>query len=525
MKDSKVYMKQRGKSLGKSFVIYMILLLIARSSSFIREIILADKYGANDITDAYSIALTITTTLFGGVGTAIYTSYIPMYYSLKKKGKKRLDQFNGNLSIGVILISLVLIGMVYLFPQMIVTFFASGFNENTIDITVRFTKIVIWSLPFIGIAYIMQGYLQANNHVNLIAFMSFPISAACIWGIVASSSEKLFFLPLGVLLSNILLIIYFGLPAIKYGFRQSFVYRKGDKDIKQLVRLALPAFWGQMVMEINVIIDKNLASTLQRGTITTLSRGYQMAIIIESLIGASIATIIYPHFSKCIEKKSTEELKRMICRGVFIVIITIIPIAISMFILSKPITEVLFGRGKGSNYSIYLTYTALAAYVIGMIPLSVRVVIEKVFYAMKDTKTPVWNSTIGILVNIILDLILIRIWGHIGLAVASTVSVLVTTLLLLYNLYRKIGNYYLDKIGICFVGISIAGFIMGICEKELWEYIKELDYLEDILNRFMAVGIVCFFGIILFLMILFCIYKIYIVRKNHKFCLKKEDER
>lgn len=494
-------MKQKYKNFGKTFFIYIVLMLLARSCSFIREMILAYKYGANIITDSYSAAVTIETTVFGGIGTAICTSYVPIYRSLKDKEKRRLSLFNGRLLISVILVSFFFIALFYFFPDIIVNIFVAGFNEHAISITIQFTKIVVWSFPFVGIAYVLQGYLQANGHVYLIAFMSFPISLPCIIGILVSSEEKLFLLPFGVLFSNIVLVIYFLIPAFRLGFRQSLSFRDRDNDLKRFITLMIPIFLGQMVMEINVIIDKNLASTLQEGTLTTLSRGYQTAIIVESLIGSSIATIMFPRFADCVEKK--EEMKKIVKQGILVVLVVVVPIVITIFVLSKQIVEILFGIGRYDDNSMYLTQTALAAYVIGMIPLSVRVVIEKVFYAMEDTKTPVKNSILGIIINVILDFILIRLWGHIGLALASSIAALIVVLLLLHSLYRKVGDYYLKEIGVFFLKMSIASFVMIICEKSILHFFTVNDAFQNLFFKILSVGAIFFFGLIVYVGVLF----------------------
>ena len=130
-----------------------------------------------------------------------------------------------------------------------------------------------------------------------------------------------------------------------------------------------------------------------------------------------------------------------------------------MTTFSTEIVKVLFEEGSFNSHDTYLTSTALFFYSIGILAYGLKELLAKSFYSLQDTKTPVRNATISVVINIVFSIILVNIMGIGGLALASSISATVTTMLLLISLRKKIG-----KIGFSYIlKTFIKGAVSYVC--------------------------------------------------------------
>ena len=133
-----------------------------------------------------------------------------------------------------------------------------------------------------------------------------------------------------------------------------------------------------------------------------------------------------------------------------------------MCVLAYPIIQLLFFRGAFSERALQITAESLICYSIGMLPIALRTIMEKVFYAYQETKIPMLNSAIGILSNIILDILLVPNIKHCGLALATSISSFITYIIFYIKLRKKIGGFGAKRMFVTVGKVGIAGGIMGI---------------------------------------------------------------
>ena len=118
-----------------------------------------------------------------------------------------------------------------------------------------------------------------------------------------------------------------------------------------------------------------------------------------------------------------------------------------------------------------MTASALSMYSIGLVAYGLRDIINKVFYSLQDTKTPMINGAIAMGLNIVLNLIFVKFMGHKGLALATSLSALICTFLLFYSLRKKIGNFGQEKILTTAIKALLSAVLMGVCVTFAHEFI------------------------------------------------------
>ena len=448
---------------AKATIGLMIVTIVAKVLGFGRELVLASSYGASMYSDAYLMALNIPTVIFGVIGGTLATVIIPMYFEVKKDlGENESLKYMNNVFNIVALVCLLITIFILLFTEDVVKIFAVGFTDEILDISVKFTRITIISLVFTGLSYIMTSYLQIKNNFNVPGLMSVPRNIVIISSIVLSIKYGPDIMVWGTLL-GISSEFLFQIPfAIKEGYRYKLYINLNDKYIKRTGILIGPVLIGVAVNQINTLVDRTLASTLVEGSISALNYANKLNGFVTALFITSIGAVIYPILSKLSSENNKDKFIESVVNSVNTIILLVIPMSVGAISLANPIIKLLFERGEFDNRATTMTSIALMMYSIGMVAFGLREILGKVFYALKDTKTPMINGAIAMSMNVILNLILVKYLQLAGLALATSISAIICIFMLFRNLKKKLGYFGQDRIVRTSLKAIISSIIMGI---------------------------------------------------------------
>lgn len=486
----------------KTALIIMIITLFSKFLGFGRDIFLSYFFGASEISDAYLISLTVPSVIFGFIGVGIVTAYIPMQSRvIDDSGEEAGSQFTSNFTNIILMIVTVILLIVMVFTEPIVKLFALGFSGETLTRTINFTKITLFGMYFSALISIFSGYLQIKNNYIIPALIGFPLNIIVIISIFVASQGNYNILAFGTLLATasqfLLMIPFIKKEKIKYSL---FVNLRDDRIIKTLY-IALPVIIGTSVNQINILVDRTIASSLAIGGISALNYANRLNLFIQGLFVTSIITAMYPMISSYASKQNYEGIKKALRESINIITIFVLPMTIGTMIFSNQVINLLFGRGAFDDVAIQMTSTALFFYALGMVGVGLREVLARGFYSMQDTKTPMINAAFGMMVNIILNILLSRSLGIGGLALATSIAAMFTTSLLFISLRKKIGSFGMKQISISFLKILFASLIMGFLSKMSFNYLTST--LSQNLSLLIAIGIgvVSYFVIIYFMKI------------------------
>ena len=453
-------------------LVLMLIILTSKITGFFRDIVLAQTFGAGEITDAYLTALNIPVVLFDGISAALGTTFIPIYFKIKSsKGQEEVNKFTSNILNIVIIISLIFVLLGVIFAPYIVKIFAVGFKGDVFDLTVNYSKILIFSMVFIDINGLVSSYLVASGNVYISGAITIPFNIFVIIAIIFASVTESYVMVYGTLIAYIAQLL-FQLPLlIKKGYKHRLTVNLRDENIRQILFLVIPVFIGSYINQINAVVNRTLASTLDSGSITALNYANKLNMFAVGVIAVAISTIMYPILSKLASEGNKKLFKINISKSINMIVIIMLPIMVVMTTFSTEIVKVLFEEGSFNSHDTYLTSTALFFYSIGILSYGLKELLAKSFYSLQDTKTPVRNATISVVINIVFSIILVNIMGIGGLALASSISATVTTMLLLISLRKKIGKIGFSYILKTFIKGAIASIVMYIIMRIAYNYI------------------------------------------------------
>ncbi len=460
---------------AKHTIILMAATLISKLLGFAREIALAYKYGAGMVSDAYVIAFSIPTVIFAGLGSAILTCYVPMYTRLQEDKPRELRQFNNNITTVVVLLSAVVLGGFWLFDDAIVRLFAVGFEGEALAFTSTLARVMMVSVVFIGVSNILQGYLQIKDSFYAVGLVSVPLNIFVVASILLSGEANTAVLSTGLVAGYGATLVMLLVTALRKGFRYRPALSLRDSNIRRMTTLVLPIFLGRTIMQINIMIDRTLASTLPEGTVSALNYANKIFGFVMSVFVVSVTTASFHKLARYSARRDLGRLKATTVSNMGMVTLLILPISMGAIVLSGPIVRLLLGRGAFDSNAELLTSQALAYYCTGLLFYSLKDILNNVFYAMQETKIPTVNSVLTVALNVALNLALIKPLAHVGLALATSISSGVTMLLLLSSLRKKIGPMGLKRYFISLLKMLIAGGAMIAAVVPVYNWLIDLE--------------------------------------------------
>lgn len=450
---------------AKAAVGLMAVTLIAKFLGFGRELALATAYGASGTSDAFLVAMNIPAVIFTAIGTSLGTAFIPLYCDVDSKlGEREANKFTNNVFNIVVLICLAFSVIGALFTPQIVKLFAIGFKGETLNQAIYFTRVMILGMAFLGMSYIMMAYLQVKENFTIPGLMPVPYNMFIILAILVSVKVSPYLLPWGALI-GLLFQFLFQLPfAMKKGFKYKPYINLKDEYLKKMLWLVGPVLIGVAVNQINTIVDRTIASTLVEGSISALNYANKLNQFVMGMFIVSISSVIYPMLSKLSSENNKDKFNKSISTSVNAVTLIVIPISVGAIILANPIVKLLFQRGEFDARATQMTAIALMFYSVGMIGFGLRDILGKVFYSLKDTKTPMINGVIAMGLNITLNITFVKFTNMqlAGLAFATSISALVTIALLFISLRRKIGPFGGKSIALVMVKSMISAALMAV---------------------------------------------------------------
>lgn len=477
---------------AKATIGLMMATIIAKVLGFGRELVLASSYGASMYSDAYLTAMNIPVVLFTIIGTTLGTVLIPMYFEVNSElGESKALNFTNNVFNIVIVICILLAILGFIFTEQLVKVFAMGFKGQTLKVAIDFTRITIIGIVFTGLSYVMTAYLQIKNNFTVPGLISVPKNIIIIASIILSVKYNPYIMIWGTLI-GIATEFLFQLPfAIKSGYKYQPYINIKDKYIKKMSWLIGPVLIGVAVNQINTMVDRTLASTLVEGSISALNYANKLNGFVMAMFITSVAAVIYPMLSKLSSEDNKEKFTSSVVQSINSVILLVVPISVGAIVLATPIVKLLFQRGEFDARATSMTAIALIMYSIGMVAFGLRDILGKVFYALQDTKTPMINGAIAMIMNIVLNIILVKYLKLAGLAFATSISAIVCIFLLFGSLKKKIGYFGQDKIMKTTIKSMVSAVIMGVITYFAYDIVSNLlgvGFVKEAMSLVISVG-------------------------------------
>lgn len=430
------------RTVAQTAFLMAVLTLVSKCIGFLREMVMASYYGASYVTDAYVMASTILSVLFGGILAAVSIAYLPIYSDItEKKGEAEGDRFTSSV-INALLVITVLISLIgILFSDIIVSLFASGFTGETAQLASFYIKILFSYVIFSSTAGILDSYLQYKGYFLPQIISGYFVSIGTIAAIIVSACTSYYYLACGLLIGYGLRFLCIWLVAKRKNYRHS--YQLGSREnISLILTLALPTYIGSSMYNINSFVDKTMASPLSEGSIAALNYAYLLNNMIMSVTIIILSTIIYPKLTKLNSMERYDSYNTMLKTGLNLVVLIAMPCSLGAMVFSNEMIQLVYGRGAFDDIAVQMTSSAFFYYSIGLVFTALNKFLTKVFYSLRNMKSPMFYSAASVVINICLNLVFIRYMGLKGIALSTSIASLANCIMKYYGL-KKYGHIHL----------------------------------------------------------------------------------
>ncbi|MBR9649126.1 murein biosynthesis integral membrane protein MurJ [Clostridium tyrobutyricum] len=453
------------KTLMKSSLLVMILIIGGKVLALLRDSLIASQFGATYVTDIYNFAIGIVY-LLTTISYGLTTTFIPLNTEYIESGniKKRNRFVNNIISISSI-VTVIITVLLVVFTKQIIYIFGHNFTSQTVifNTSVYVTRIMFLSLIFVTLQSILAGALQSHKQFYEPAAMALMSNIVYIIYLVFLTAK---YGIIGFAVATVIgFFVQFLINVPKYrklGYKYFPVLNFKDSDTVKMFKLMIPVVISTSVVQLNVFVNRSFAINIYFGAATVLDYSNKINTLAYEVFAIGIAMIVYPTLSELAVKGDLDKYKKSLSSALTTIIIIMVPAAVSIGMLRTSLVTLIFRRGAFTVEAAKLTSNALLFYCPAMIAYGIRDILNKAFYSLKDVKTPMINSFLGIIVNIIINIFIVKYMKVSGLTLATTISAVTTTILMLWNLNKRIKGIDISKIFINFIKVIVASGIMGV---------------------------------------------------------------
>ena len=230
--------------------------------------------------------------------------------------------------------------------------------------------------------------------------------------------------------------------------------------------IILPVIVGAGANSLNMMVDIKVGASLKEGSISALNFAQKLIVFINNTITVAISSVSYPMMANLINSNDRSGFINILKKSVIYLAILLIPITVGVMIFSKTIVSLVYERGLFDERAVTLTTLALFGYSFGIFFTGMRDILNSTLFSMGKTKITAMNGVIGVFINVTLSITLSKLIGITGIALASGIAMMVTSILLFISIMKSERKFnvgdIIKKIGLIVVNSLIMGIVIVV---------------------------------------------------------------
>ena len=422
----------------------------SRVLGFVRDILIAAFVGAGPVADAFFVAFkfpNLFRRLFGE--GAFNAAFVPLFArTLEGSGVGAARRFAEDALAALVLVLVPLVFAAQVAMPFLMVVIAPGFvaTPEKFNLAVDLTRLTFPYLLFMALVALMSGVLNSLGRfaaaaatpmllnviligVLLVLRDAFPTTGhALAWGVAAAGIAQ---------------FLWIAAECHRAGVPLRLPRPRLTPQVRRLLRLMVPGAIGAGVVQINLLIDTILASTLPSGAISYLYYADRVNQLPLGVVGVAVGIALLPLLSRQLRAGHTDDAHNSQNRAIEFTLLLTVPATAALLIIPQQIVTVLFERGAFAAPASQATSGALAAFALGLPAYVLIKALVPGFFAREDTKTPVKVAAVAMVVNVATALVLMQFLAHVGIALATALSAWLNAGALGWLLHRR-GHLKID---------------------------------------------------------------------------------
>ena len=501
------------RQIARAAGVVMLAFVVSAVLGVVRQAAISSAFGAGAKLDAFLAAQRVPETLFVLVaGGALGSAFIPVFTRFLAGGDARGAQ---RLADGVITLlvaaSAVLAVLVFLLADPITRYLLMpDAARSTQDLAVELTRIMLPTVVIFGVSGLIMGILNAHQHFLTPALAPSLYNVGLIVGaLFLARGGNIHGLAWGAVIGAGLHLAVQVPVLLRLDFRYRPLFSLTVPGVQEVLLLMGPRVLGLGIVQVNFWVNTALASGMMEGSVAALTTSFVLLMTVLGVVGRSVGTAVFPTLSTLSAQQDTGDFRRTLSGALSSVLFLSIPAGIGLAVVSRPVIALLFERGEWTSSDTAGTAWALALFCVGLAGHTVLEILVRAFYALHDTWTPVKIGTATMLLNIVLSLVLIRVFGYPdstnfargpfgGLALAMSIATAVESTVLWIILRRRIGGINESRVLGGAARTLVAAGLMALSAGGFLELVPDLPTLIRAVGA-MGIGAGVFWGAALLL--------------------------
>ncbi|NND60752.1 MAG: murein biosynthesis integral membrane protein MurJ [Gammaproteobacteria bacterium] len=487
--------------------------VISRITGFLRDIVFARAFGAGAGMDAFVVAFQIPNFLRRLFGEGAFSqAFVPVFseYHHKRQPEEVRElaaRVTGTFATFLFVITLV--GVIA--SPLLILLFSAGFadNERQYGLAVAMLRLTFPYIFFISLTALAAGILNTLGRFAVPAFTPVLLNICLIGGallIAPRLEEPIVGVAIGVFVAGVVQLA-FQLPFLaRLGLLRRPRWGGSHEGVRRIAVLMLPAIFGSSVAQLNLLIDRHIASWLQTGSISWL---YYSDRIMEFPLGVfsiALGTVILPGLSEKYARQEMADFSATLDWALRLVLMIVIPASVAMFVLAAPILSTLFQHGDFNSTDTMMAAYSVRAYALGLLGFAMVKVLAPAYFSRQDTKTPVRIGVIAMLANIVLNIVIVLpmvttgfVAPHTGLALATGLAACLNAGLLFRGLlqrevYRPTTGWLLMMVRYAMANVAMAVVLVWLAGNIDWWIAAQWQERAWRLSQCVIAGSVVYFA-------------------------------
>jgi putative peptidoglycan lipid II flippase len=387
------------------------------------------------------VAVTVPTAIGGVIGASLGTSLVPAY---AKMSARNGPQSANRLCISIIsfttIVSLTLIPILYYLSEPVIHLLAPSLPEATASTAIGLLKLLSVLVLGYSLYNVQTSIYNARQHFTMPAIADVLSNFFVIGSLVfLTSLIGIYALATGLILGVYAVVATLLIVMVRnglFGFDVSF----GTKEFREYLLFSFPIFLYVLIPQLGGIIENYFASGLKEGSIAALGYAKRLSDVASTLMAVNIAKALFPTFSALSSEDRIGELRDLVLKLNRQIIIFFTPFSVTLMYFRKEIVGIVFMRGAFGVQAMEMTSDAFMFYVVGFIAYVMVAVFFRLCYAFSDSATPLKAAVVSILFLIVGNSLLVPVLGITGIALTTSLSVVVNLSILFFAVRKKLGG-------------------------------------------------------------------------------------
>lgn len=426
------------------------LTLLSRMLGYVRDVMFAAILGAGALADAFLVASRIPNQFRAIFGEgAVNASFVPAFARVSAEQGRNAALVFADRIFSFLLIALVsLTALAMVFMPAVVSVLAPGFvgDPERFPLAVDLTRITFPYLLLISVVVLIGAVLNAVGRFAAYAAAQVLLSAGIIAGLLLAGrfQTPAHAAAWGIVVAGLLQFMVVAWDALRADVMLELRKPQVTPEVRLFWRNFVPATLGSAGSQVAVLADTIIASYLVTGSVSWLYYADRLNQLPTGVIGVAVGTVLISEMSRRIAAGDEAGARHAQLRAIELTLVFCLPAVAAFVLVPDTLMKALFMRGAFTEADALRSASALAAYGLGLAALVLVRPLVVTFHARGDTRTPVFAVLVALAVNVTLKVVLMKPFGHVGLALATSSGVWINVGLLVW-FSRKRGLIGLDE--------------------------------------------------------------------------------